>query len=239
MYALHEGVVVQERLAHPHEDQVDPRRCLDAAPAADPHPLAVEHRGHLSGDLASSQVAPHPQPRRQAELAVHRAAHLAGDADGGTLVAVRCASHKTGCPRCLAFGHLGCRRRIERFLFLDCGLAAVALLAAVAIGHPHCFDRLAVGHAHQIALGAVNGARRLRDLRQPHRVALCGEPLAKLHGQRRNLIERLHALLVECLGQLHGAILRLPQRLHHRAQLFRSHPKEHFRLRRLSRFDRD
>ena len=50
--------------------------------------VAVEDGGDLAGDLAGGEVAPDAELRRQAELAVDGAAHLAGDADGGAAVAV-------------------------------------------------------------------------------------------------------------------------------------------------------
>ena len=70
----HEVVVVQERLAHAHEHQVD-------ALAAHFDAVALEYGDHLAGDLARGQVALETELGGQAELAVDGAAHLAGDAD--------------------------------------------------------------------------------------------------------------------------------------------------------------
>src|SRR6185312_1473380 len=73
-HALHEGVVVQKRFTHTHEDEVD-------AVLAHFDAMSIEHCGDLPGDLPGSQVAANPQLGRQAELAVDGAADLAGNAD--------------------------------------------------------------------------------------------------------------------------------------------------------------
>ncbi len=66
----HKSVVVQERLTHTHEDKVD-------SIAARFSLLPLEDRRNLSRDLARRQVADDSELRRQAELAVDRAANLA------------------------------------------------------------------------------------------------------------------------------------------------------------------
>jgi len=73
-------VVVQEGLAHAHEDQVDPVPShLDC--------LALQHGDHLASDFARGKISLQSQFCGEAELAVHGAAHLAGDADGGSQIA--------------------------------------------------------------------------------------------------------------------------------------------------------
>src|ERR1700730_18456513 len=101
--------------------------------------MAVKHSRDLAGDLASGQVPLHAQLCRQAELAIHRAADLARDADSGT-------------PPCLS-------------RFFVCSFAAVPLLAVVAFRHPHGLDDLAVSAANQITLRTVDGTEGFHDLR--------------------------------------------------------------------------
>src|SRR4029077_18844458 len=71
MDRLHEISIVQEGLSHPHEDQVD-------AVQRQRNALIIEHRTNLSRDLSGGEVALYSEQRGQAELAIHRAAHLAG-----------------------------------------------------------------------------------------------------------------------------------------------------------------
>ena len=81
-HGLHEVVVVQERLTLSHEDEVD-------AVALQLDLLVVEHGENLAHDFARAQIALQPQQRGHAEGALDGAAHLAGDADGGALKAIR------------------------------------------------------------------------------------------------------------------------------------------------------
>ena len=91
----HEGVVVQEGLAHAHEDEVDavwlPMLRLR---------VAVEDGGDLAGDLARGEVAADAELRGEAELAVDGAADLAGDADGRPAIPASASA-----PKLLADGH--------------------------------------------------------------------------------------------------------------------------------------
>ena len=148
-----------------------------------PRPLPMRTRWRLSTAATCPAISPavrfrsHSQLRGEAEPAVHRAAHLAGDAEGGALVASHGAEwpilrSDRGHRRAIlarwgdrAMGGLGIPFVLT--LLFGGGLAPVAPLAAIAIGHPHGFDGLAVGHAHQVALGAVNRLCRLRDLGRP------------------------------------------------------------------------
>ena len=71
-------VVVEERLAHAHENQVD-------AVAANFDFLAVEDGNDLAGDFSGGEIALEAEFGGEAELAVDGAADLAGDADGGAV----------------------------------------------------------------------------------------------------------------------------------------------------------
>jgi len=72
---LHKILVVQERFAHAHENQVD-------AILGRENVLIFQHGANLPHKLTGGQVALHSEQRGQAELAVDCTAHLAGDADG-------------------------------------------------------------------------------------------------------------------------------------------------------------
>ena len=63
----------------------------------------------------------------------------------------------------------------------------VAILGAVALGHPDGLDALAIGEAKQVAHGAIGGDEALLDLRQAERIAFVGEALAQADGQCGNL----------------------------------------------------
>ena len=89
-HRLHEVVIVQERFALSHEDQVD-------AVALHLDLLIAEHRQNLSHDFARTQVAVQAEKSSHAEGTFDRAANLAGDADGRAL------------PASLALGSLGWR----------------------------------------------------------------------------------------------------------------------------------
>ena len=78
--------VVEEGLAHAHEDEVDACGVGVAAGAGELDLMAVEDGGDLAGDLACGEVAADAQLGGEAELAVDGAANLTGDADGGAAV---------------------------------------------------------------------------------------------------------------------------------------------------------
>src|ERR1039457_2413518 len=71
---LHEILIVQERLAHPPEHQID-------AILGRRHLLVFEYSTHLPHDLARRQIALHPEQRRQTKLAIHSTTPLAGNAN--------------------------------------------------------------------------------------------------------------------------------------------------------------
>ena len=85
-HCVHEGVVVEEGLAHAHEDKVDAVGLAPAFATADGDSVAGEHGGDLPGDLARGQVAPNAELRGKAELTVDRAADLTRDANCSALV---------------------------------------------------------------------------------------------------------------------------------------------------------
>ena len=69
---------VQQRLALPHHDDVEAAAILAEL-------VFASHQQHLADDFAGGEAALQAHQRGHAELAIHRAAHLAGDADGVAL----------------------------------------------------------------------------------------------------------------------------------------------------------
>ena len=69
---LHRRTVIVERLSHPHQDDVEARLA---------HLQGIGEHAHLPDDLARGQVADQTHLPREAEAALHRAAHLGGDAE--------------------------------------------------------------------------------------------------------------------------------------------------------------
>ena len=114
--------IIQERLAHAHKNNVD-------ALALHIHLAVIEHGDDLAHDLSGAQVAFYAQQRREAELAIHGAAYLAGNAD-------RCAM-----PLGVA------------------GFSAVAGFAVIAFGHPDGLHGFSIGHRDQVTDGSVSGLK--------------------------------------------------------------------------------
>ncbi len=200
----HEVVVVEERLAHAHEDQIH-------AIAAHADAVAVEDGDDLAGDFARGEVALQAKLRGQAELAVDRAADLAGDADGGptrfhrmSSVPVAAAGWGSRLPTLFAnaaerMGHAGVGRPIR-------AVASVAGFAVVALGHPDGFHRvgdppaqapasgLELGHLirdlalDQIALCSVHRLEDLCDRPGGRPASLPGQSLAQSHRQGSDLV---------------------------------------------------
>jgi len=147
----HEVVVVEERLSHPHEDQVD-------SVAADFDFVTVEDGDDLAGDFAGGEVALEAEFGGETELTVDSAADLAGDADGGALPTGAGRVRRLPCLRIETGGtHL-----LNKLSF-----GAVAGFAVVAFGHPDGFDGLdgATRSAafDQITLGSIDGLEDLLD----------------------------------------------------------------------------
>src|SRR5437588_4319411 len=108
--------------------------------------MPIQHRRHLSRDLARCQVALDAQLRRQAELTVHRTTHLARHTNRRPLVALPpraviagVMERSRGHP-VLAPAHL--RRRLHWILripslplLLRRGFAPIATLATITTRH--------------------------------------------------------------------------------------------------------
>src|SRR5208337_2851307 len=164
-HRLHEVVIVQEGFAHAHEYDVDAlQRRL--------HSLLAEHRRDLTDDFSRLQIPPDPKQRRETELAIHRASHLARYANRRPAPSLRSRST----------------------LDLVARFASVAVLAAISLRHPDRLHRLPVGQFHQIAHRAVARNKRARNLRKPHSPTLLRQPSAIFEWQRRNLIQPLNLL---------------------------------------------
>src|SRR5262249_48198870 len=131
---------------HSHENDVDPLPLQIHAPV-------IQHGAHLPHDLSRSEVALHAQQGGEAELAIHGAAHLAGNA-------------YRGAPP-----------------FSVASFAAVSSLAAIALGHPYSLNRLPVGHSHEIANGSVIGSEAPVLPRLADRKSLALQSRTKLLGQ--------------------------------------------------------
>src|SRR5262249_51904940 len=80
-HGFHEVVVVQERLALAHEDQI-------YAVALQVDLLIVEDSKYLTDDFASAEVALESEQRGHAESTLHGATNLAGDTDSGPVPAL-------------------------------------------------------------------------------------------------------------------------------------------------------
>ncbi len=204
----HEGVVVEEGLAHAHEDEVDAGGVLVAGGAGEPNAVAVEDGGDLTGDLARGEVAANAELGGKAELAVDGAADLAGDADGGAAVA--------GSGFSVGF-------------FFGSGLAAVAALATVAVRHPDGFDGFAVGEAHEVALGAVYGAGGLDDLREADGVAGGGELVTECGGEDGDLVDGGDTLAIEGFEDLAGTVGLVAEAADQGCELGEAHAEEGLR----------
>ena len=187
--------------------------------------MTLEDREHLAGDFARAQVALETQFGRQAELTVHRAAHLARDADGGTLPALFRAF---GRHFPLA-GDIPLAAAVFRNL-RGLPVAAVSAFAAVALRHPDGFDRLRRPSLaarcpilrvalDQVAFRPVQGLEDLHDFRPAHLPALGGHPLAQQLGQGGDLIHFSQPLAIESLGQLAASPGRLARLDHARPEL--------------------
>src|SRR5271166_6287279 len=197
---LHEVVVVEERFALSHEDEVD-------AVAVNIDALVVERGEDLANDFAWGEIALEAEKGRHAELAVDGAADLGGDADGGAARTV--SSFK--------FRVSSARESFERFIT---GVGAVAGFTAVAFEHPDGFDGLAVGELEEVADGAVGGGEFLIDGRQSNGVAELGELLAQRLGKGGELIEARPALAVEAVQKLAEAIGSLGEAFEKLGKLF-------------------
>src|SRR5260370_36986230 len=141
-HRFHEIVIVEERLPHAHENQVYAilwRRYF----------LILQDGTNLTHNLTSGQIALDAELRREAELAIHGAPHLAGDADRGP-VPIASSIPLGGISR----------------------LAAIPCLSPVAFGHPHGFHALTVGKRDEITHRPIFRHNLLFNPRPAH-----GDPL--------------------------------------------------------------
>ena len=136
--------------------------------------LPLQHRRHLARNLARRQVANDPQPRRQAELAIHRAANLARHADRR--------------PRPFLLRSISWRSIIWR---------RVALFAAIPLRHPHRLDRLPVVAGDQVPLRPIHRAEGLDNRRQSHPQPRRGHALPQLFWPGRDFLQASHFLPVK------------------------------------------
>jgi len=109
--------------------------------------------------------------------------------------------------------------QINLIRLLSRRLAPIPALAAIALRHPHRLDRLAVAHPHQVALGAVDGLRRLHNLRPPHGVAPGHQLLPQRQRQHGHLLYRLYPPAVERFKHLRRPVLRQAKLRRQRLQL--------------------
>ena len=120
--------IVQKRFAHAHKNDVD-------ALALHIHLAVIQHGDDLAHDFSGAQVAFYAQQRGEAELAIHGAAYLAGNADGRAMP------------------------------FRVAGFSAVAGLAVIAFGHPDGLNGFSVGHGDEVADGSVSGLKAFLNAR--------------------------------------------------------------------------
>ncbi len=194
-HGFHEIVVIEERLALPHEDQVH-------AFGVEIYAVVVQDAQNLTDDFSRGEVAQKSKQCGHAELAVDGASRLAGHAD---------RRPPSGCPTLTGFGRVGLHLFVSR-------VASVSLLPVVAIGHPYRLNRLPIGELHQVADRPIVRDELLLDLGQTNRAGS-----RKLGAQRRRqtgyLFQRLHSLAVNRLGKLPSPVGGLPQALHDQAKL--------------------
>src|SRR5512146_964923 len=110
--------------------------------------------------------------------------------------------------------------------FLVTGIAAVALLTAVAFGHPNGFDALPIGEADQVADGAVRRDKTPAHLASAHAVALLAQPAAERGGQGRDLVQRCNSLTIKRVKQLPGPVGGLAGFLDQNRKLLKRKPQK-------------
>ena len=161
--SLNEIVVVQEWFAHTHENKID-------AILGRRHLLILEHRTHLTHNLARAEIPLNTKQRRQTELAIHGASHLAGNAD-----------RRAAGILSLNVFPITVRVLREPFRQLS-GFASVPRFPSVAFRHPHGLNALSVGEGNQISHRAVLRHEPLLDPRQSDRNAFLRQSRSKLLG---------------------------------------------------------
>src|SRR5262249_39277872 len=172
-HGFHEMQIIQERFAHAHENDIYSLPLeIDAT--------IIQYCAYLAHDLPCCQVALHPEERGQTELAVHGAAYLAGNADGGPL----------------PFG--------------ISGLAAIAGFSPIALGHPYGLYGFTVSHRHEVADRAISRLKAFFFLRQADLDPLAPESRPELLRQSRDGVQSRQPLRVNRLKELAGTVLGLP-----------------------------
>ena len=92
-------------------------------------------------------------------------------------------------------------------------LGAIAGFSAVAVGHPHRLDTLAVGECQQVTHGAVGGNKLLLDSGQTDRITRLAQSLPKGKRQHGELLQRRPPLPVQTVKKLAGAVAGLDRNL--------------------------
>lgn len=151
-------------------------------------------------------------------MAIHRAPHLAGDADGRPLVR-------------FARLILGFRLLLSALCFGPVAFGPIPAFPAIAVGHPDGLDGFqarSVPTGNQISFRAIAGGKDLSDLRQANGISGLRQLLAKLHREWCNLLQRCYALAVERMPQLTGTIRRLSKAFSYLCKLLNRIAKERF-----------
>ncbi len=114
---------------------------------------------------------------------------------------------------------------IHCFLF-GRGLAAVSTLSTIAVRHPDGLYGLAVPQAHQVALGAVHGTRRLDNPGESDSVSCLDQLVPQPNRQDGDLVDPCNSLTINGFYNLIGAIPLLAEALHQGFHLVRKHAEE-------------
>jgi hypothetical protein len=88
-------------------------------------------------------------------------------------------------------------------------LGAVPRLAAIARGHPHGFDTLAIAESQQVADCPIGGDKLLLNLRHPHPIAGIGKLAPQGNWQSAELFEFRPPLPVQTVPNLAGPVRSL------------------------------
>jgi hypothetical protein len=219
-HGSHEVIVIEEWLAHAHEDQIH-------AITADADGLAFEDRNYLACDFARGEVALQAQLCGEAKLAIDGATDLRGDADGGALPGL--VSVMEGRLRFVLthpFRKLPRKGWGTEILF---GFSFVAGFAAIALGHPDRFHGLALFATacklNEVALGAIHGLECAGDGRTADLPAFSGQSRAQSNRQSADFRNISKPLTIHGFSQLVAAESRLAGRDQKPGESFRIESK--------------
>src|SRR5215469_2656450 len=179
MHRPHEIVVIEERLAHTHKNQVD-------ALFGWRNPLIPQHNRNLPHNLPRRKVAFESQQSGHTKLAIHGTPYLARNTYGGPI--------PTAGSSLLQF--------VAR-------LCTVAGFALISFRHPNGFDRLSVGKTYQVADGAIAGGELFFHHGQADLEPAVLEQPSELPRQGRNVTQGRNPLPVQSFKQLLSPIIRL------------------------------